>query len=128
MPDTLPVHRLSAAADTGSETGSDDVIVSLRRLVADRPDTPVPPLRLERRPGTRAAPLPPLMLTAAQRLDLPAAPAPAPELEDAALRALLARAVRDELRGDTGAHLTRKLRRLIREEITLALQSRDLQR
>ena len=115
MPDTLPIHRTNA--------GQEDVLVSLRRLVAARPDAP-PPLHLGT-PATGEEPLAPLVLAQAQRVRPPEAAEPMP---DDALRALVSRAVRDELRGEIGTHLSRKLRRMVREEIALALQSRDLGR
>ena len=119
MPDTLP--------QPGTRPDREDVLVALRRLVAERADPP-PPLRLGEGHTARPAALPgpaPLVLTAAQRIP------PRPEatgLDDDALRALVARAVRDALRGDLGAHLTRRIRRLVREEIDLALQSRSIDR
>ena len=76
-------------------------------------------------PASAEEPLAPLVLAQANRVR---APEPAGARPDDALRALVARAVRDELRGEVGTHLTRKLRRMVREEIALALQSRDLGR
>ena len=115
MTDTMPSHRTDA--------GQEDVLVSLRRLVAARHETP-PPLRLGER-ASEEEPLAPLVLAQANRVR---APEPAGAQPDDALRALVARAVRDELRGEIGTHLTRKLRRMVREEIAQALQSRDLGR
>ena len=108
MPDTMPIQR--------SDAGQEDILVSLRRLVADRPEAPAP-LRL----GAVTGALAPLVLGREQRVEAEAA-------TDDALRALVARAVRDELRGEVGTHLTRRLRRMVREEIALALQGRDLDR
>ena len=104
MPDTMPIQR--------SDAGQEDILVSLRRLVADRPEAPAP---------LRLGALAPLVLGREQRVEAEGA-------TDDALCALVARAVRDELRGEVGAHLTRRLRRMVREEIALALQGRDLDR
>ncbi|MGY6410377.1 MAG: hypothetical protein ACXIUV_05040 [Alkalilacustris sp.] len=146
MPDSVPNVR---AGSDPQDAGQEAVLATLRRLVAARGpggDTPRPaaspagdgadvPTAPGAEPRTRAslppgaAPLRlaqraealPLVLSHAQRV-WPCDPAGAPG-DEAALRALLARAVREELRGEAGAHLTRKLRRMVREEIALALQS-----
>jgi len=46
-------------------------------------------------------------------------------LDEAALRALIAEVVREELRGETGERVTRNLRKLIRAEIARALSGRS---
>lgn len=86
----------------------EDMLASIRALVSDRtrPDAPPQP----------AAPLPPLLLGPALRVDTPET-----GLDPAALRAMVAETVRDELRGQTGTRFTRQLRRLIRAEIAEAL-------
>ncbi len=54
------------------------------------------------------------------------APPPAPSWPDeAALRALVAEAVREELRGELGEKLTRNLRKLVRREVMQALALRE---
>lgn len=132
MPDAIANHH---------PRGEDqDVLLSLRRLVARRPERrSMAPLELTaaQRGNPAANSAAPLVLSAAQRVR-PAmtrrAGAPPPramnvaEMDDTALRALVASAVRDELRGEVGAHLTRRLRRLVREEIALALETQKLER
>ncbi|EYD76526.1 hypothetical protein Rumeso_01947 [Rubellimicrobium mesophilum DSM 19309] len=51
---------------------------------------------------------------------------PAPWPDEATLRALVAEAVREELRGELGETLTRNLRKLVRREVMQALALRDL--
>ena len=47
-------------------------------------------------------------------------------LDDEALRALVARVVHEELRGEFGEKITRNVRRMVRREIERALAARDL--
>ena len=116
-----------------------DVLLSLRRLVARRPDPrAMAPLELTaaQRGNPAANSAAPLVLSSAQRVRPAMSRAGTPprrathvaDMDDTALRALVASAVRDELRGEVGAHLTRRLRRLVREEIALALESQNLER
>lgn len=46
--------------------------------------------------------------------------------DDAALRALVAEIVREELRGPLGERMTRNLRKLVRREVSRALAMRDV--
>ncbi|MBK5926095.1 hypothetical protein [Rhodobaculum claviforme] len=102
---TSPLPR----PDLGVAPDGDDMIASIRRLVSDRPA-----------PAPEAIRPAPLRLTPDQRVS---DPDPNPT-EDAALRALVAEAVRAELQGAAGTRFTRQLRRLIRAEIAAALAAR----
>lgn len=55
-----------------------------------------------------------------------AAAPPAPWPDEAALRALVAEVLREELRGELGERLTRNLRKLVRREVMQALTLRDV--
>ena len=49
----------------------------------------------------------------------------APSLDEEGLRSLINSIVREELQGELGARIERNLRRLVRREVSLALQERD---
>ena len=55
---------------------------------------------------------------------VPRAPDVAAPGDEAALRALIAEVVREELTGDLGERMTRNLRRLVRREVQQALAAK----
>ena len=78
-----------------------------------------------------------LVLTAEHRVeadDLDGAPLrlgspeAAPTEDEAALRALVAEVLREELRGALGRDVTRGVRKLVRQEVGRVLATRDLER
>lgn len=50
----------------------------------------------------------------------------APLIDEAALRAIVAEIIREELQGELGERITRSVRKLVRREVLRALSSRDL--
>ncbi|MEI4234098.1 hypothetical protein [Roseovarius sp. D22-M7] len=137
-------------SDPASNSDSEAVLASIRRLVLDGKADSIAP--------HNDAPAAPLVLTAAQRVDAgdadpaldwqdaaapdateaPAASVP-PDLPDARpasdltdlvvdedfLRDIVSEIVREELQGDMGERITRNVRKLVRREIHRALASRD---
>ena len=144
-PDATPDATSDAAPVPPSrEAEIEAVLSSIRRLTAEASGLAEPPWsdaeRAEagspeaHRPGPEA-----LVLTSEQRVEGPALgrapplalrepvaapPAPGGE-EDAALRALVARAVREELHGALGRSLTAAVRKLVRQEVHRVLAARE---
>ena len=58
----------------------------------------------------------------AEGLEAEAGGAPAPNLDEAALRAMINAIVREELQGELGERINRNLRKLIRREIAEFLE------
>ena len=58
----------------------------------------------------------------AEGLEAEAAATPAPNLDEAALRAMINAIVREELQGELGERINRNLRKLIRREIAEFLE------
>ncbi|MBP1806212.1 hypothetical protein [Rubellimicrobium aerolatum] len=85
---------------------------------ASAPDPAPPEL-----PPAAAPPIPAPAEAPAPRPPEPV-PLPLAGLDEAALRALVAEVVSEELRGETGARVTRNLRKLVRQEVLQALAMR----
>ena len=123
----------SIAPRHGSETGESlgDVLSSIRKLVSaetaarlhDGSDGDgvlvlTGDLRVDTDPGESEDGL-------AAGLGNPDAGLLAPSLDEEGLRSLINSIVREELQGELGARIERNLRRLVRREVSLALQERD---
>lgn len=98
-----------------SNRSEGDRLVLTENMTADRHD--LPPLVL----GGDATASPP----EGEVADAAHVPPAAADLDALALRALVADIVREELRGELGAHVTGNIRKLVRREILRAQSLRD---
>ena len=128
---------MAAGRDEGKGRGPEgeslaEVLASIRALVTAETEA-----RLAGGEGETV-----LMLTADMRTDSPPAPGggeglaegldaeaaaarPAPNLDEAALRAMINAIVREELQGELGERINRNLRKLIRREIAEFLEDQE---
>lgn len=112
-----PVGRSTSAEEEGAfgDRPGDDRLVLTEDMTTGRHD--LPPLVL----GGDAAASPP----EGEVADTAHVPPAKADLDELALRALVAEIVREELRGELGARATRNIRKLVRREILRAQSLRD---